>query len=1027
MILDDIFEAMKPSDIPTSMRTNRLTMRDIEKERPQGAYRFRVGDNEFMDLDAAREFARGTGETVKPIGQSTPTGAQAKFRVIDPRDNRPAATFANQRDAEAYAGTVNGRVEAIRETVKKKLGERDSRSSARIERILKQLRARHPQAQDDLEALVYDFRSQQGQDRQDISRLDAENDSEEAAIDELQAMIDDLRRRRGITEADISRNGRSILAESCQGLTRPQRLIVEGIYNDFKPLLMLEAELTANQIQQLFVTTQKNAGRTLVGKGIDAASTVNQAIDKVGKWLQDTTPVKMADEKFAQLKTKISAKFPELDKTLTGWGTWMKENPGKSAAIIGILTTIAALGGGPAGGAIAGQILRGTAELLKGEKISTAVGKGVKTAALGALAGYTIDQIGDLISGGARIVADNIFPGATRLRMNFDVSGTGASTFQNVTAVGRPDDIQAVRDMFNGAAKAWGSENYQQALSMFDKARDMAQQLADPKYVAALTSDREMAQTIMAQAKNLVAATDAVAAGAQGAVAGTVGNKSNAQPTNEYIDLDLTHRAWTLNESLGRHRGGVHLNQHGIDTLFALVINEGPLDLLKRGAAAVGGAIKKGAQAVGAKASQIGQSITNKTTADALNKAWTKAGKPTDHNKVAAVLRSAGVKDDVIKNSFGELKLPAPQMSAAPSAAAGNVAAQAADSASVGQGQTAAAKKQTGGRVAGAGLSQTPNAIRKRAARAAEKTTGSAATKAVAAPSASTPATALTKAVAAPSASTSATASTATPGPTPATADTTEPSVLASKPVFGDNPFQQPAPIRTKDPITGKQIEPEYTPSEVPPQYADYQSNLARYMAKYGQPAAATAPTPATTPAKTAVSRPAKAAVSKPKTAGTGQGVDFGRMVSQLAAPQGTPTSTGGTVQPTSTGLIHRAKSPAAPTATPTPTPTAAKATGTQTLSRSDRPAWLGKPITTGGQTIKPTDPNYKKVADALLKQGITEKKRPVPTNKPLWGRAKAAARSKFDVYPSAYANAWAAKWYKSHGGGWRMGKGAKK
>ena len=70
MILDDIFEAMKPSDIPTVMRTNRLTMRDIEKERPQGAYRFRVGDNEFMDLDAAREFARGTGETVKPIRET---------------------------------------------------------------------------------------------------------------------------------------------------------------------------------------------------------------------------------------------------------------------------------------------------------------------------------------------------------------------------------------------------------------------------------------------------------------------------------------------------------------------------------------------------------------------------------------------------------------------------------------------------------------------------------------------------------------------------------------------------------------------------------------------------------------------------------------------------------------------------------------------------------------------------------------------------------------------------------------------
>jgi hypothetical protein len=43
-----------------------------------------------------------------------------------------------------------------------------------------------------------------------------------------------------------------------------------------------------------------------------------------------------------------------------------------------------------------------------------------------------------------------------------------------------------------------------------------------------------------------------------------------------------------------------------------------------------------------------------------------------------------------------------------------------------------------------------------------------------------------------------------------------------------------------------------------------------------------------------------------------------------------------------------------------------------------------------------------------------------VPTNPELWSRAKSLARSKFDVYPSAYANGWAAKWYKSKGGGWK-------
>ena len=43
-----------------------------------------------------------------------------------------------------------------------------------------------------------------------------------------------------------------------------------------------------------------------------------------------------------------------------------------------------------------------------------------------------------------------------------------------------------------------------------------------------------------------------------------------------------------------------------------------------------------------------------------------------------------------------------------------------------------------------------------------------------------------------------------------------------------------------------------------------------------------------------------------------------------------------------------------------------------------------------------------------------------VPTNPELWSRAKSLARSKFDVYPSAYANGWASKWYKGKGGGWR-------
>lgn len=48
----------------------------------------------------------------------------------------------------------------------------------------------------------------------------------------------------------------------------------------------------------------------------------------------------------------------------------------------------------------------------------------------------------------------------------------------------------------------------------------------------------------------------------------------------------------------------------------------------------------------------------------------------------------------------------------------------------------------------------------------------------------------------------------------------------------------------------------------------------------------------------------------------------------------------------------------------------------------------------------------------------FTEKN--VPNDKKKWSAAVRAAKNKFKVYPSAYANAWAAKYYKSKGGTWK-------
>ena len=80
-----------------------------------------------------------------------------------------------------------------------------------------------------------------------------------------------------------------------------------------------------------------------------------------------------------------------------------------------------------------------------------------------------------------------------------------------------------------------------------------------------------------------------------------------------------------------------------------------------------------------------------------------------------------------------------------------------------------------------------------------------------------------------------------------------------------------------------------------------------------------------------------------------------------------------------------------------------------------DRPGTGNKPINVSNRLDK-------KESIMKLPNGyLTEKN--VPTDPKKWAAAKAQAdKSKFDVYPSAYANAWASKKYKSMGGSWRKG-----
>ena len=442
-------------------------------------------------------------------------------------------------------------------------------------------------------------------------------------------------------------NHRQILRESCDGLTLDQRRIVEGIYNEFVPLI--EASLTADQIKQVFGELEKQAvaggaNRTVVGAGIDVAKKANEVINNVGKWLQNTTPVKMADAKFDKLKNDINKKFPD-SKLLDGisdLGIWMKENPGKSAAVIGVLTALASLAGGPVGGAIAGQVLRGAAELIKGEKLSTAVGKGIKTAALGYLSGKAFEMLGNWMAGfreqsipfgSGDAGLENVSWGATKTLRAPGMEWT--QTTEGFNALVKPEEASAIRAAMNlikGGGEGAG-EGFDQLKAVADIVRskdymaDM-QTMVDGAFKAAKDNDSLL--------QFINTAKQGLQAGAQGAVAASTGSEKKE---SYYVQTR------PLSE------GQVYM------IVDRILVEAGFMDKLKAGA------------------SWVGKQATEKVTSAKLLAAWKLEGSPTDSEEFKQfLLNYGGIEAPVVDKVFTDLKISAAPVAQAAQAAASGYA-----------------------------------------------------------------------------------------------------------------------------------------------------------------------------------------------------------------------------------------------------------------------------------------------------------------------------------------------------------------
>jgi hypothetical protein len=446
----------------------------------------------------------------------------------------------------------------------------------------------------------------------------------------------------------------------CRDLTRDQRRIVEGIVSELRPLF--ETTLSADQIQQIFQQAQEKqaasgGGRTAIGRAVDttkavgsavgtAAGAVNKAIDGLGRYLQTTAPVQYFDQKFEDLKQKISAKLGADSKTMAvidQLGQYAKANPGKTAFVIGALTAVAAFSTGPAGGAVAGQVLRGAVELLKGEKLSTAVGKGIKTAAFGYLTGAALDSIGEWFRSWTMDMVQYT-PEIRQAKFGWsekiswgDAQNGGSSTVTKSLDSGYFRNADA--DRLSQLSKTFNSTGNPGAkLQAFEEFKKLLAKCAEPGYFEGAVVDNNTARQLAIANDKLyqttVNLTKGIAAAAQGAVQAQTSTAKTAAPAAPAAPANFNQI----------REGYTRLTNKEIREIFAIIggqLTEGPTwDKIK---------------SVG---SNMAQKLTTKQVSAAdLYRSWEKSGKPDDSGIIADILKAGNVTDDVIQDVYSAMNI----------------------------------------------------------------------------------------------------------------------------------------------------------------------------------------------------------------------------------------------------------------------------------------------------------------------------------------------------------------------------------
>jgi len=498
-------------------------------------------------------------------------------------------------------------------------------------------------------------------------------------------------------------------------------LMEDPIYRRFKRVgqYISEQKLTEPEILQIFSDAETGmtdratgANRTFAGRGKDAtvdfAKDVAGAVKGVLNSIQNSTPVAAVDTAYDQATDALAdlaggQKGAVMD-AINKYRNLVKQYPKTAGFAKAALVAIAGLATGGAGlPAIAG-LTYALDSAIKGDKLSSVIGKGAGAAALAAA--------GQGIFGGATQTGAADTNAFTNVNQMGDYTGEYVSMpdgsdatsalvapTPNLAAytVQQGDTLSQIAEHFNTTVEELVGLNPQLAQASGATAGQglnpdvifPGQQITLPPgtpgadvYAGGVgTNANTMADIARGQVPNS-AITQGMAA--RNAVKESIKYRARILPADKLIDQKATVLNWALSESVGRKSKSVNLTTLGTYTVFENIdryrlalleaTQPGRPELPDQYAPAMpGGAgvpskpgligrglnyLDRGVKKVGGALSNFGHQFTTNVTKEKLKMNWHQAGKPSDSDQLAAWLVGQGVPQEVVTSVYGKMSIP---------------------------------------------------------------------------------------------------------------------------------------------------------------------------------------------------------------------------------------------------------------------------------------------------------------------------------------------------------------------------------